>query len=81
MESIGQSAFLRTLVGAGIAAILVAFWAGGAIERVALQISPPSTEIAAQGNQGQDGQNLDFTPTGSIGRPLVINPCETPSKR
>ncbi len=75
MEFFTASPFLRNVSLGGVAVILAAVWGGTAAEQVASSASAPKTLAASVAANGIDG-----TPTGSIVKPVPLNPCVMPAK-
>ena len=71
-----NSKLFRTVVFLGVAFVLATLWAGGAMVKLAQEVSAPTAVAAAQAAGG-----VDFTPTGSIGKPVILNPCVMETKR
>ena len=76
MRPLLDSKLFRTAVFLGVAFVLATLWAGGAMVKLAQDVSASNAVAAAQPAGG-----LDFTPTGSIGKPVILNPCVMEPKR
>ena len=71
-----DSKLFRTAVFLGAAFVLATLWAGGALVKLAQEESAPAPVAVAHA-----AGDVDFTPTGSIGKPVIINPCAMEPKR
>ena len=76
MDSLLNSHLFRTVLFLGAAFVIAVGWFGGKVVILAEEESAPSAIAAAQGAGG-----VDFTPTGSIGKPLILNPCVMEPRR
>ena len=76
MAPLLNSKLIRTAAFVGLAFVLATLWAGGAVVKLAQEVSAPTAVAAAQPAGG-----VDFTPTGSIGKPVILNPCVMEPKR
>ena len=75
MDFFTASPFLRNVSLGGVAVILAAVWGGTAAEQVASNAASPQSLAASVAANG-----VDLTPTGSIIKPVPLNPCAMPAK-
>ena len=76
MDSLLHSHLFRTVLFLGAAFVIAIAWFGGKVVKLAEEESAASAVAVAQ-----DAGGVDFTPTGSIGKPVILNPCVMEPKR
>ena len=76
MDSLLQSHLFRSFLFLGAASVIAIVWFGDTVVKLAEEDTAP-TAVALAGDAG----GVDFTPTGSIGKPVILNPCVMEPKR
>ena len=76
MDSLLHSHLFRSVLFLGAACVIAIAWFGDTVVKLADEESAPAAVAVAQ-----EAGGVDFTPTGSIGKPLILNPCAMEPKR